>query len=50
MPRPKMPADLERIRMCDWWCKYSVDELVDGRGPIAVWMLKRVLRRQPKRR
>lgn len=46
----EVPADLVCIRMCDWCCKNSVDSLVDGRGPIAVWMVKRVLRRLRKLR
>ena len=41
----EVPADLECIRMCDWCCENGADVLVDGRGPIAIWMVKRVLRR-----
>lgn len=41
-----VPADLECIGMCDRCCKDHVDGLVDGRGRLSLWMIKRVLRQQ----
>jgi hypothetical protein len=39
-----VPEDLVCIRMCDWCCKNGVDRIVDRRGRLWIWLVKRVLR------
>lgn len=40
-----VPTDLVCVEMCDWCCTNGLDVLTeDHSGPIAQWMIRRVLR------